>query len=94
MRKTDIPDAPNMNYANSQRIKIQHVQTPFGMIAVDSTVRVPKLSASKRTWKIWFSRFVDIRLDDSRSVLSFVNKMYYIDTLNRWKELAFKTNGK
>lgn len=63
MKITDIPEIEiNDVYYNrdgGQKRKLQEVNTPFGKLTVSCNIRVPKLSASKRTWKIWYKRFVD-----------------------------------
>lgn len=62
MKITDIPEIEiNPIYNNKdggQKEKIQEVNTPFGKLIIYCNIRVPKLSASKRTWKVWYKRFV------------------------------------
>lgn len=84
MRKTDIPETLNFDWANGQRIKNQVVTTPYGNIWVDGTVRVPSLKASKRCWNLWFKRFVIIRMDDPTSALTWLNRMQYPDTIEKY----------
>ena len=61
MKKTDIPETVSFNDANGQEWKNQKVATPYGFIWVRCNTRVPKLSASKRQWDLWFIRFVQNR---------------------------------
>lgn len=84
MRKVDIPETLNFDWANSQRIKNQVVTTPYGDIWVDGTVRVPSLKASKRCWKLWFERFVIVRMDDPTSTLTMLNQSQYPDTIQKY----------
>lgn len=84
MRKTDIPETLNFDWAKAQRIKNQVVTTPYGDIWVDGTVRVPSLNASKRSWDLWFKRFVIIRMDDPTSALTFLNRSQYPDTIEKY----------
>lgn len=84
MRKTDIPETLNFNWANGQRIKNQVVTTPYGNIWVDGAVRVPSLKASKRCWNLWFKRFVIIRMDDPTSALTWLNRIQYPDTIEKY----------
>lgn len=58
MKKTDI--GKGQIYAQGgQEFKSQRVKTPFGILTVPGFVRVPPLSASKRTWRVWYARFVE-----------------------------------
>lgn len=58
MKSTDIGSGKLFNQGG-QEFKMQWVLTPFGTIKVPGFVRVPKMSASRRTWDVWKKRFVD-----------------------------------
>jgi len=58
MKKTDI-GKKNTYKQGGQENLTNIVQTPIGEVKVPAFVRVPKLKASKRTWKIWFERFIE-----------------------------------
>lgn len=63
MKITDIPEIEiNPIYNNKdggQKDKIQEVNTPFGKLTISCNIEIPKLSASKRTWKVWYKRFIE-----------------------------------
>ena len=60
MRKTEIGKGKFHNQGG-QEFKPQTVQTPFGELIVPGFVRVPRMDASARTWRIWKERFVDFK---------------------------------
>lgn len=86
MKSTEIPIDPNFEYANGQSIKYQRVKTPFGDIVISCNVKTPRLSASRRTWNLWFRRFVNVRLDDNCSHLTFINRLNFQKTIDSWKK--------
>ena len=57
MRKTDIGKRSNHKF-NKQDIKTNTHNTPFGVLELPAFVRVPRKHANRRTWKIWYERFV------------------------------------
>lgn len=64
MKITEIPELEiNPIYNNKcyvqKHLKTQIVNTPFGKMEISCNIRVPKMSANKRTWKIWYKRFIE-----------------------------------
>jgi hypothetical protein len=58
MRITDIGKG-KLYEQGGQEHKWQTVNTPYGQLDVPSFVRIPRLKASKRTWKVWYKRFIE-----------------------------------
>lgn len=58
MKRTDIGKGRYHDQGGQEYHK-QIVHTPKGPVEISGFVEVPRLTANKRTWKIWFERFID-----------------------------------